>query len=137
MGNRGNLATHGGRSWPFRTTDQKVASSSRTTNYDEGEIHCAAQLFLNREIWAFNTSFLSPDLARARSNTVLGVPTLAVEQTFAIHLPRYARFMNDALGVPPPYRIEGGAFGVKDYVLFMGSPTFQVGSLRSNLPATR
>ena len=87
-------------------------------NYDKSEIHSAAQLFLNREIWAFNTVSLSPELARSRRKT-LGVPTLVVEQTFAVFLPEYARFMNDKLGVAPPYGIEGGAFGLKDYVIFM------------------
>jgi hypothetical protein len=86
--------------------------------YDKKLIVSAAQLFLNREIWAFNTVSLSPDLARARNNR-LGVPTLSVERTFAITLREYLAFMNEKLGVTPPYRIEGGASGIKDYVLFM------------------
>jgi hypothetical protein len=85
--------------------------------YDRHEIISAAQLFLNREIWAFNTVSLSPELAKSRTGR-LGIPTLSVEQTFALMLPQYLRFMNDRLGVPPPYRIEGGAAGIKDYVIF-------------------
>ena len=93
-------------------------------NYEQSEILSAAQLFLNREIWAFNTVSLSPELARSRSKA-LGIPTLTVEQTFAIFLPEYARFMHDKLGVAPPYHIEGGASGVKDYVMFMPSNYFE------------
>ena len=89
-------------------------------NYDKGEILSAAQLFLNREIWAFNTISLSPELARMLGKRN-GIPTLAVEFTFAFFLPTYVRFMVEKLGVAPPYRIEGGAFGVKDYVIFMPS----------------
>jgi hypothetical protein len=37
----------------------------------------------------------------------------------ALGYPTYARFMVEKLGVAPPYRIEGGAFDVKDYVIFM------------------
>src|SRR5262249_50777432 len=43
-------------------------------DHNHGEILSAAQLFLNREIWAFNTISLSPELARSRSKG-LGVPT--------------------------------------------------------------
>jgi hypothetical protein len=81
-------------------------------------------LFLNREIWAFNTVSLSPELARSRNNR-LGVPTLSVERTFALMLREYLAFMNDKLDIPPPYRIEGGASGVKDYVIFMPSNFFE------------
>jgi hypothetical protein len=48
-----------------------------------------------------------------------------VEQTFAYFLPQYVRFMQDKLGVPPPYRIEGGATGVKGYPIFMPSNFFE------------
>jgi hypothetical protein len=87
-------------------------------NDARGEILCAAQLFLNREIWGFNTISLSPELAKSRGKP-LGIPSLTVEETFAAFLPAYSRFMNDKLGVAPPYRIEGGAFGVKDYLILM------------------
>ena len=93
-------------------------------DYSKGEILCAAQVFLNREIWAFNTVCFSPKLAKSRSRN-LGIPTLSVEQTFAICLPQYARFVNDKLRVAPPYRIEGGAVGVKDYVIFMPGNYFE------------
>lgn len=86
--------------------------------YDKKVIISAAQLFLNREIWAFNTVSLSPELARSRNKRV-GIPTLSVERTFTLMLKEYLSFMNDKLGVAPPYRIEGGASGVKGYVIFM------------------
>lgn len=86
--------------------------------YDEKLIISAAQLFLNREIWAFNTVSLSPELARSR-NKRLGIPTQSVETTFQLMLRDYLAFTNDKLGIPPPYRIEGGASGVKDYVMLI------------------
>lgn len=91
--------------------------------YDKKLIVSAAQLFLNREIWAFNTVSLSPELARSR-NKRLGVPTLSVERTFAFLLRDYLAFMNDKLSISPPYRIEGGASGVMGYVIFMPSNFF-------------
>lgn len=101
--------------------------------YDKKKIISAAQLFLNREIWAFNTISLSPELARSR-NKRLGIPTLSVERTFALMIREYLAFMNDKLGIAPPYRIEGGASDVKDYVIFMPSSFFdqQWGPLHQN-----
>jgi hypothetical protein len=93
-------------------------------DYNAGTILSAAQLFLNREIWAFNTVSLSPELATSRRRS-LGIPTATVEQTFGFFLPQYVRFIRDKLGVPPPYRIEGGATGVKGYVIFMPSNFFE------------
>jgi hypothetical protein len=98
-------------------------------DYEHGEIVSAAQLFLNHEIWAFNTVCLSPERRSHRSDGI-GVPTLDVELTFAMFLPEYARFLNDDLGVSPPYRIEGGAFGTKGYVLFV--PREEWGPIHDN-----
>ena len=92
--------------------------------YEKKQIISAAQLFLNREIWAFNTVSLSPELARSRNDRV-GIPTRSVERTFALMLGEYLAFMNNKLGIPPPYRIEGGASGVKGYVIFMPSNFFE------------
>lgn len=86
--------------------------------YDKGEIIAAAQLFLNREIWAFNTVTLSPDIATSKHGSLVFY-TLSVEQTFALMLREYLKIMNDKLGVPPPYRIEGGGSGLKDYFILM------------------
>ena len=89
-------------------------------SYETGEIIAAAQLLLNREIWAFNTISLSPGRAKSRERP-LGIPTKSVEDTFRLLLPAYLRFMKEKLAVPPPYRIEGGASGIKGYVIFMPS----------------
>ena len=86
--------------------------------YDKREIIAAAQLFLNREIWAFNTITLSPVIATSNQGTLVFY-TLSVEQTFAIMLREYLKVMNNKLGVPPPYRVEGGAVGIKDYAIVM------------------
>ena len=87
--------------------------------YDKGEIIAAAQFFLNGEIWAFNTITLSPDIATSRRHGNLLFYALSVEQTFAIMLREYLEVMNIKLSVPPPYRIEGGATGIKDYSIVM------------------
>lgn len=86
--------------------------------YDKGQIIAATQLFFNREIWAFNTITLSPDIATSRQGTLVFY-TLSVEQTFAIMLREYLKVMNNKLGVPLPYRVEGGASGLKDYAILM------------------
>ena len=78
----------------------------------------AAQLYLNREIWGFNTISLSPELAKSRGRP-LGIPTLTVEQTYAVMLRQYLSFMNGKLGAPPPYRIEAGASGITGYFILM------------------
>lgn len=93
-------------------------------DYDNGEIIAAAQLFLNREIWAFNTVLVRPDFVSKRSGRQ-GIPTLSVERSFAIMLREYLQVMHDKLGVPPPYRIEAGATGVKGRMIFMPSNYFE------------
>lgn len=93
-------------------------------DYDNGEIIAAAQLFLNREIWAFNTVLVRPDFVSRRSGRQ-GIPTLSVERSFAIMLREYLQVMDDKLGVPPPYRIEAGATGVKGRMIFMPNKYFE------------
>jgi hypothetical protein len=86
-------------------------------NFDEGRILSGAQLFLSREIWAFDTVVLSPDWNPAGAPA--GIPSLAVEEIFAARLPGYIKFMNDELDVPPPYNIEGGAANINGHFIFM------------------
>ncbi len=87
---------------------------SVSANYTDGQILSAAQLFLDRQIWAFNATLLNPDAGRQK-----GIPTLSVEQTFAICLPKYLMFARDKLGLEPPFTIEAGAAGLKGYPIFM------------------
>jgi hypothetical protein len=89
-------------------------------NHDNGQIVAAAQLFLNREIWAFNSVLVRPEIVSTSSGRQ-GIPTLSVEKNFAIMLREYLQVMHDKLGVPPPYRIEAGATGVKGRMIFMPS----------------
>jgi hypothetical protein len=81
---------------------------------ESGEILCAAQVMLNREIWAFNSTLLRPF-----HDERLLVRTLTVEQAFAYCLPRYLRFLNEVLDVQPPFEVEAGAHGIKGYKLGM------------------
>jgi len=83
-------------------------------NYSEGQILCAAQLFLTREIWAFNATLFNPDAGRRQ-----GIPTLSVEQTFATCLPKYLHFAEAKLGLKAPFAIEAGASDLKGLPIFM------------------
>src|SRR5262249_13542217 len=83
------------------------------------EILSATQLFLNREIWGINTTLLS----RSHEGR-LGIVTQSVEATFRAALPSYLRFMKEKLGVPPPYRVEGGRSGVTGRAIVMPSNYF-------------
>jgi hypothetical protein len=85
-------------------------------NYNDGQILCAAQLFLTREIWGFNATLFNPDAGRKQ-----GIPTLSVEQTFAVCLPKYAEFAVTKLALEPPFIIEAGAAGLKGLPIFMPS----------------
>jgi len=87
-------------------------------NYEQESILVGAQLFLNREIWAFNATFLDPAEHK-------GIPTLAVERTLAVKLPQYLEFARKKLGVEPPVRVEGGACGIKGYAIYMPSNYFE------------
>jgi hypothetical protein len=91
-------------------------------NFDEGKILCGAQLFVSREIWAFDTVVLSPDWNPAGAPP--GLPSLAIEEIFAARLPNYLKFMNDELAVPPPYSIEGGAANVNGHFILMPNNYF-------------
>jgi len=83
-------------------------------NYNDGQILCGAQLFLTREIWAINATLFNPDAGRKQ-----GIPTLSVEQTFAVCLPKYLRFAQSKLGLSPPFIVEAGAVGIKGLPIFM------------------
>ncbi len=83
-------------------------------NYNDGQILCASQLFLTRHIWAFNATLFNPNTGRKQ-----GIPTLSVEQTFAVCLPKYVEFAVTKLGLEPPFIIEAGAADVKGLPIFM------------------
>jgi len=90
-----------------------------TADHNSGHILAAAQIFLNREIWAFNATLFDPDSRQKR-----GIPTGSVEQTLAVMLPKYLRVARDTLGIEGPVRIEAGAVGLKGYVLLMPPDNF-------------
>ena len=74
----------------------------------------AVQLFLEKEIWGFNALLLEP-----RENKPVGIPSLAIEQSFSYSLPRYLKFATDKLGLQPPFRLEAGATGIRGYRIFL------------------
>lgn len=89
----------------------------------DGIVH-GVQLFLSRELWAFDNAVL--DYHGVSNNRARGIPTLAAERVFARCLPLYLKFMEERLGVSPPYRIEAGAEPVKTFRLYIdedNSPT--------------
>lgn len=67
-------------------------------------VACGVQLFLNRELWAFDNVSLGSRKA--------AIPMKSVEQTYRRCLPAYLRFVERSLGVQPPYKIEAGASSV-------------------------
>jgi hypothetical protein len=77
-------------------------------------VRCATQLFRNREIWGFDSVLLADKGRGSR-----GFPTLSVEQTLVAGLRQYVKFAVDKLGLTPPFTVEGGATGVKGFVLHM------------------
>ena len=85
-------------------------------NYDKKRITTAVQLFQNREIWAFDAKFVRP-----MDGFRLGLPTEAVEECFQKALTKYVNFAVNALGLEFPLAIEAGAFGIKDYGIYMPS----------------
>lgn len=103
---------HNGGSMHFAPNEHGAISFDG--NYEAGEIFAAAQLFCNREIWAFNSYYLN-----AQHGDTKGIFTRDVEETFARRLRQYIDFSTTKLGVEFPLRIEAGAIGVKGYVLFM------------------
>ena len=76
---------------------------------------CAAQLFLGREIWAFNAQLLDPKYYDGG----IGIPITALENTFAKALPEYLQFLSKVLSVNSPYNIEAEAYGVDNAIIFM------------------
>lgn len=83
-------------------------------NFDDKVILTGVQLFLQREIWGFDSVLL-----RRREGRKSGVPTQAVEEAFRRALPHYLNFSVDKLGLTLPLVIEAGAYPVKGHILFM------------------
>jgi len=70
-----------------------------------GQLAHSVQLFLDRELWAFDGQVLS-------GCNEQGLSTKYVEGVFKRCLPLYLRFMQESLGVAPPYIVEAGACGL-------------------------
>lgn len=81
-----------------------------------GQIAHGVELFLSRELWAFDSTVLS-----FHDGQKQGVPTKSAEGVFTRCLPIYLRFMKETLQVDPPYTIEAGACGVAGYRLYYTS----------------
>lgn len=99
----------------------REGSIAFNANDNAATVRDAAQLFLGREIWAFNAELLDPKHYSGGP----GIPITAVENTFAKALPRYLQFLHQVLGVNPPYSVEGGAFGVENAIIFMPKNFFR------------
>jgi hypothetical protein len=89
---------------------------SYSSNHQGQLVLCGTQLFLNRELWGFDSVML-----RGREDRPKLFPMLSVESTFALRLPEYLRLATEKLGMSPPFTVEAGATGVKDFGLLMPS----------------
>lgn len=85
-------------------------------NWQTGEVLCGAQLFLSRELWAFDAVMCGPNERKTH-----GIPWLAAEQAYADRLPKYVRFAAEQLAVPFPIRVIAGVVGVRGYTLHFRS----------------
>ena len=81
-------------------------------SWEDGLVICGVQLFLNREVWAFDSVMLSPHKGRAA-----GIPWLAAEKAFAQKIPGYLRFAVEKLSLAMPFDLSVGAAGIKGYPL--------------------
>lgn len=88
-------------------------------NWESGWALQGAQLFLSREIWAFDLVLATP-----RENRAPGLPWQAVEEAFRFCLPKYITFMTSKLGVGFPIELRAGAVGVRDYFLHYRSNSY-------------
>jgi hypothetical protein len=78
------------------------------------------QIFLNRELWAFDTMLL-----RKKDRVPpLGIPTLSVEQAIARAVYAYLEFSVKKLGFSLPIDIEVGAHPIENYVFNMPNNFF-------------
>ena len=85
-------------------------------DWQAGEISCGVQLFLSRELWAFDGAMCSPNERKKK-----GIPWLSAEQAYADRLPKYLRFAVEQLAVPFPLRVIAGVVGVRGYTLHFKS----------------
>lgn len=88
-------------------------------NWQTGEVLCGVQLFLSRELWAFDAVMCSPNDLKKK-----GIPWLSAEEAYADRLPKYLRFATEQLAVPFPLRVKAGVVGVRGYTLHFRSNAY-------------
>lgn len=79
---------------------------------DERNTFSSSQVFLNREIWGLDATLLS-------GNKV--IPSVAFEKMYETALKHYLDIATSLLNLNPPFIVEAGATGVKDFTMAMGN----------------
>lgn len=102
----------------YRTTN-KYGSVSFDTDGANAVIR-GTQLFLNRELWAFDTVLLR----KKENGPALGIPTLSFEQGIARGVYANLEFAIAKLGLQFPLTLEVGAFPIENYVFNMPKEFF-------------
>jgi hypothetical protein len=82
---------------------------------NDGSLDSASQAFRNGELWGVNTTVLRQGM---RLETKWVYPQV-IEMVFRLSLAAYVRFMRDICGSKPPYTVEGGIIGVKNWDLYV------------------
>ena len=85
----------------------------------------STQVFPNKEIWGFTVGFV---LNALEENAL---PVGGFERALRKALPAYVSFMEDALKVPLPYRVEAGAVGIAGRAL-VGETQDSAGTIYEN-----
>lgn len=79
---------------------------------DGRNVFTSSQVFLNREIWGLDATLLSDRKI---------IPSVAFEKMYEAALKHYLDIASNLLHLKPPFIIEAGAGGVKDFTMAMGS----------------
>lgn len=82
---------------------------------NDGAVDSVSQVFRNGELWGVNTTVLRPGMRQGTK----WVHAQVVETVFQLSLASYVRFMRDICVSKPPYTVEGGIIGVKNWELFV------------------
>ncbi len=106
---RFDLKALGLRTVPPVTSANKFGPIAVTVRPGESLITGFTQVFKTGEVWGYTPWFL-----RHQDKFI---PILAQEAALNFALNRYVRFMQEALDIPPPYRVIAGLVGAEGYVL--------------------
>jgi hypothetical protein len=82
---------------------------------NSGWLCSVSQAFRNGELWGVNINVLQ----QGNRNNTLWVLPQAIEAVYQFALRDYVTFMRDVSNVKPPYTVEAGLVGVKNWDLYV------------------